>query len=174
MAHFTQIDPTTNTVLQTIVISNEQEHRGIDFIVNDLGLSGAWLKASYNARGGKHFIQIPKIKTYTKTLSSYDTNGNFISAGLVTETLTAQGLSASGLSGLRYNYPKPGDKYDPIADAFYTPTPYYTNWILDTTTYTWVPPIPYPTDNNKYVWVQSLTAWELLPNIQTNSLSSIN
>jgi hypothetical protein len=49
MAHFAEIDPNGGTVLRVLVVPNEQEHRGQDFLANDLGLSGVWVQTSYNA-----------------------------------------------------------------------------------------------------------------------------
>jgi hypothetical protein len=47
MAHFAQIDE-NNIVTQVIVVDNSQEHRGQEFINNDLGLEGTWIQTSYN------------------------------------------------------------------------------------------------------------------------------
>lgn len=49
MAHFAEIDPNGGTVLQVLVVPDEQEHRGQDFLANDLGLGGVWVQTSYNA-----------------------------------------------------------------------------------------------------------------------------
>lgn len=48
MAHFAEIDPNGGTVLQVLVVPDEQEHRGQDFLANDLGLGGVWVQTSYN------------------------------------------------------------------------------------------------------------------------------
>jgi hypothetical protein len=48
MAHFAEIDPNGGTVLRVLVIPNEQEHRGQDFLANELGLGGVWIQTSYN------------------------------------------------------------------------------------------------------------------------------
>ena len=47
MAHFAQIDE-NNVVTQVLVVPDEQEHRGEDFLANDLGLGGRWVQTSYN------------------------------------------------------------------------------------------------------------------------------
>ncbi len=49
MSHFAEIDPNGGTVLRVLVVPDEQEHRGQDFLANDLGLGGAWVQTSYNA-----------------------------------------------------------------------------------------------------------------------------
>lgn len=53
MAHFAEIDQ-NNVVLRVLVIPDEQEHRGQDFLANDLGLGGQWVQTSYNTFAGKH------------------------------------------------------------------------------------------------------------------------
>ena len=47
MAHFAEIDK-NGVVLQVLVVPDEQEHRGQDFLASDLGLSGTWVQTSYN------------------------------------------------------------------------------------------------------------------------------
>lgn len=48
MAHFAQID-NNNKVIQVLVVDNGLEHRGEDFLANELGLGGRWIQTSYNA-----------------------------------------------------------------------------------------------------------------------------
>ena len=47
MAHFAEID-NNNKVLRVLVVDNSQEHRGQDFLANELGLGGTWIQTSYN------------------------------------------------------------------------------------------------------------------------------
>lgn len=54
MAHFAEIDE-NNIVQRVIVIDNEQEHRGQEFIANDLGLGGRWIQTSYNGNFRKQY-----------------------------------------------------------------------------------------------------------------------
>ncbi len=54
MAHFAEIDE-NNTVLQVLVVGNEDEHRGQEFLADDLGLGGTWIQTSYNTRGNVHY-----------------------------------------------------------------------------------------------------------------------
>lgn len=49
MAHFAEID-TNNVVVRVLVVPNDQEHRGQEFLANDLGLGGTWIQTSYNHR----------------------------------------------------------------------------------------------------------------------------
>lgn len=47
MAHFAEIDE-DNKVVRVLVVDNSQEHRGEDFLAQDLGLGGKWVQTSYN------------------------------------------------------------------------------------------------------------------------------
>lgn len=47
MAHFAEIDK-NNIVVRVLVIDDEQEIRGQDYLANELGLGGNWIQTSYN------------------------------------------------------------------------------------------------------------------------------
>lgn len=53
MAHFAQIE--NDTVVRVLVVSDADEHRGQDFLANDLGLGGEWVQCSYNGRIRKQY-----------------------------------------------------------------------------------------------------------------------
>ena len=54
MAHFAEID-SDNKVLRVLVVPNEVEDRGQDYLANEIGLGGTWVQTSYNANfGGKY------------------------------------------------------------------------------------------------------------------------
>jgi hypothetical protein len=57
MAHFAEID-NNNVVLRVLVVDNEQEHRGQEFLAEDLGLGGRWIQTSYNANFRKMYAGI--------------------------------------------------------------------------------------------------------------------
>lgn len=48
MSHFAEIDE-NNIVLRVLVVSNEQEDRGQEYLSEDLGLGGKWVQTSYNS-----------------------------------------------------------------------------------------------------------------------------
>lgn len=54
MAHFAEID-SDNTVLRVLVVDNEIEATGAEFLSNLLG--GTWIQTSYNATIRKNFAQ---------------------------------------------------------------------------------------------------------------------
>jgi hypothetical protein len=53
MAHFAEIDG-EGTVLRVLVVADDQEARGQEFLADDLSLGGTWKKTSYNTAGGVH------------------------------------------------------------------------------------------------------------------------
>lgn len=53
MAHYAEIDE-NNVVIRVLVVPDNQEHRGHEYMANDLGLGGTWVKTSYNTNGGVH------------------------------------------------------------------------------------------------------------------------
>ena len=57
MAHFAEIDE-NNIVIRVLVVHNDDEHRGADFLANDLGLGGIWIQTSYNANIRKNFAGV--------------------------------------------------------------------------------------------------------------------
>jgi hypothetical protein len=72
MAHFAEVD-SNNVVLRVLVVGDDQEHRGQEFLANDLGLGGTWLKTSYNTQGGVHTTGgTPFRKNYAGIGYTYD------------------------------------------------------------------------------------------------------
>jgi hypothetical protein len=59
---------------------------------------------------------------------------------------------------LRGNYAGIGYTYDQVNDVFYAPQP-YPSWTLNTTSWTWDSPVPYPTDNDLYFWDEANLTW---------------
>jgi len=83
MAHFAEID-SNNIVTRVLVVANEQEHRGQDFLANDLGLGGNWIQTSYNANFRKHYAGIGY--SYDASLDAFIPPKCHDSATLNTET----------------------------------------------------------------------------------------
>jgi len=72
MAHFAEID-STGKVLRVLVVADDQQHRGHDFLANDLGLGGTWIQTSYNTFQGKHKSGgTPMRKNYAGYSHTYD------------------------------------------------------------------------------------------------------
>ncbi len=67
MAHFARIDE-NNIVQEVLVVDNSQEHRGQDFLANDLGLGGRWIQTSYNNNFRKQYAGIGYTYDETKDI----------------------------------------------------------------------------------------------------------
>lgn len=67
MAHFARIE--NNIVTDVLVVHNDLEHRGADFLANDLGLGGTWIQTSYNNRIRFNFAGIGM--TYDKNRDAF-------------------------------------------------------------------------------------------------------
>lgn len=68
----------------------------------------------------------------------------------------------SGREHLRYNFPGIGWIYDAEADAFYASQP-YPSWTLNTDTYVWEPPVPFPNTDGEFIdydWNEETQQWE--------------
>lgn len=68
MAHFAQIDD-NNVVTQVLVVPNEEEHRGQEYLSEDLNLGGRWIQTSYNGNIRKMFAGVGY--TYNETLDIF-------------------------------------------------------------------------------------------------------
>jgi hypothetical protein len=72
MAHFAEIDE-NNVVTRVLVVGDDQEHRGQEFLADDLGLGGTWVKTSYNTVAGEHRLGgTPFRKNYAGIGYTYD------------------------------------------------------------------------------------------------------
>jgi hypothetical protein len=60
---------------------------------------------------------------------------------------------------IRKNYAGIGYSYSDELDAFIPPKPYASR-VLDKDTCRWESPVPYPDDDQMYVWNEEETAWE--------------
>jgi hypothetical protein len=57
MAHFAEIDE-NNVVVRVLVVPDNAEDRGHDYLANDLGLGGTWIQTSYNNRIRKNYAGV--------------------------------------------------------------------------------------------------------------------
>jgi len=76
---------------------------------------------------------------------------------------TYGGQHRLGGTPFRKNYAGVGYKYDQTRDAFIEPKP-YDSWTLNETTCLWEAPVDYPDDDNKYIWNETTTSWDLIDN----------
>ena len=102
------------------------------------GDKSKWIKTSYNTNNGKHYV--PK------------------------EHQDFSEESADQSKALRYRFAGLGMKYDAENAVFYYPSSINASHIFDTTTWSWIPPIPKPENSKEspddegisYVWNESL------------------
>ena len=71
---------------------------------------------------------------------------------------TYGGVHSLGGTPLRKNFAGIGYIYDKERDAFYLPQP-YPSWTLNTQTFLWEAPVPYPTDGGVYTWDEATQSW---------------
>ena len=57
MAHFAEVND-RNEVVRVLVVPNSQEHRGQEFLAQDLNLGGRWIQTSYNGNIRKNYAGI--------------------------------------------------------------------------------------------------------------------
>lgn len=57
MAYFAEIDQ-NNIVVRVLSVHDSEEHRGEEFLRDDLALGGRWLQTSYNNRIRKNYAGI--------------------------------------------------------------------------------------------------------------------
>lgn len=64
-------------------------------------------------------------------------------------------------ASFRYNFAGIGYEFDPTPTpngAFIPPKP-YPSWLLNTNTYQWQAPVPYPDDGKMYYWDEATQSW---------------
>ena len=77
---------------------------------------------------------------------------------LQTSYNTIAGKHTQGGTPLRGNYAGIGYTYDHANDVFYSPQP-FSSWVLDQSTWTWKAPVDMPNDGKVYIWNEAKTAW---------------
>ena len=79
---------------------------------------------------------------------------------------TSGGQHNNGGTPFRKNYAGIGYTYDEQRDAFIPQKP-YASFILNEDTCLWEPPVPYPTDGERYLWNEETISWDLVSIIDT-------
>jgi len=69
-------------------------------------------------------------------------------------------IQTSYNGNFRKNYAGIGYSYDLIRDAFIPQKP-YASFVLNEDTCLWEPPVPYPTDGERYTWNEEELEWVL-------------
>lgn len=96
---------------------------------------GMWVKTSYNMKGGVY----------------YNPETNAVGAD--------QSIIVGDEARERKNYAQVGGWYDVVRNAFYSPQP-YASWTLNETSFLWEAPTAYPDDGELYDWNEETTSWD--------------
>ena len=84
--------------------------------------------------------------------TSYNTRGGV-------HYITDSNVPSSDQSkALRGNYASIGGVYDAENNVFYEAQP-HPSWVLNTSTWFWKAPTPYPADGKRYYWNESKLSW---------------
>lgn len=70
MAHFAEIE--NGKVVRVLVVANEFEAQGQDYLANQLGLGGTWIQTSYNGNIRGKFAGIGDI--YDEATDTFQTD----------------------------------------------------------------------------------------------------
>lgn len=134
MPYFAKIQPTQDASKFDVVEVISADQTFIDS--GAVGPSNEWIQTSYNTYGNVHYAPSPP----------------------------AEPMTPDGGTPLRANYAGIGYTYDTsytiggVVGVFYAPQP-YPSWTLNTSTFLWEAPVPYPTDGGAYTWDEATQSW---------------
>lgn len=137
MGYFAKVQPTEVSNIFTVVDVISADQAFID--TGLVGPANEWVQTSYNTYGNVHYAPSPPAEPHTP----------------------------DGGTPLRANYAGIGYTYDTsytindVVGVFYAPQP-YPSWILNTETFLWEAPVPYPTDGKVYNWDEATQSWVLV------------
>ena len=90
MAHFAEID-SNNVVVRVLVVADDQEQRGQEFLANDCNLGGNWIQTSYNGNIRGKFAGVGDVydevsdEFYTPVSDVVDIESTVIEQTAITE-----------------------------------------------------------------------------------------
>lgn len=110
-----------------------------------------------------HFAKVENGKVVNVIVAEQDfIDSGILGHGWIQTSYNTHGNQHPQGRPLRGNYAGLGDIYDEVNDVFYAPKP-YPSWVLNTNTWLWEAPIPYPNDGKVYKWNEELTMWKEIP-----------
>ncbi len=101
---------------------------------------------------------------YTGTGTGYSSGSGTVSTitgSSVTYAGGGGGATYNGGTPRRGNYAGVGYMYDKENDVFYAQQP-FSSWVLNTNTWLWESPVPYPNDGESYFWNEEDRNWNLI------------
>jgi hypothetical protein len=106
-----------------------------------------------------HFAQVENgIVTQVIVAEQDVIDSGLFGTGWVQTSYNTRGNQHPEGRPLRGNYAGVGYTYDSVNDVFYAPQP-YPSWTLNTISWTWDSPVPYPTDGEVYFWDEANLTW---------------
>ena len=105
-----------------------------------------------------HFAKVKDGIVTQVIVSEQDFVGTQAGTWVQTSYNTYGGQHLLGGTPLRKNYAGIGYMYDSTRNAFYSPQP-YASWTLNETTCLWEPPVARPDDGKMYEWNEDTTSW---------------
>lgn len=171
MAHFAKIDE-NNVVVEVQVVPDEEEHRGEDFL-KELGLSGRWIKTSYNTRMGIHYdpeTNLPSGKPqFRKNFAGADYSYNEeLDAFVPPKPIENPSFVIDPETGWWVPpVPKPSNcGIDPIdwneeTLSWEMVPPPYQSWNWNSESQRWAAPFPPPDNTLPYMWDENIQNWYL-------------
>jgi hypothetical protein len=106
-----------------------------------------------------HFAQVENgIVTQVIVAEQDVIDSGLFGTGWVQTSYNTRGNQHPEGRPLRGNYAGIGYTYDQVNDVFYAPQP-FASWTLNTTSWTWDSPVPYPTDGDEYFWDEANLTW---------------
>jgi len=158
MAHFAEINE-SNIVLRVLVVPDDQEHRGQEFMADDLGLGGTWIQTSYNTHGNVHLTGgIPlhynfggKGHVWDPVKEGFHAPEPFPS-WVLDETLIWQSPVVR---------PDRNQTWDETSVSWIKPPKPFAShvWLQAEGLGHWVAPVDYPQDGANYQWEEATTSW---------------
>lgn len=139
MPYFAQTIPTEveTKFLVTQVIAADQS------FIDTLPDASFWWQTSYNTYGNVHYAPSPPAEPHTPD-GGTPFRANYAGIGYTLDTSYT---------------------IDGVVGVFYAPQP-YPSWILNTSTFLWEAPVPYPTDGQNYIWDETTQSWVLAPTLE--------
>jgi hypothetical protein len=172
MAHFARIDE-NNMVIDVLVVPDEQEHRGHEFLSEDLGFGGTWIQTSYNSFQNVHYDIETRLPSGKPALRK-----NYAGIGYYyDENLDAfippkpEGLDSfivdSEIGWWVPPIPYPDDsagpfEWDEPSVSWIASEPPYPSWSWSPLEKKWNAPVPCPGEEYNYKWDEESQTWNPL------------
>jgi hypothetical protein len=138
------------------------------------GLSAFTLTTTISTNSGTENITLSGFRA--TVLRGIVAEQSLIDSGIAGDPSTWIEFASPLTTRIRNISPQEGYIYESIRDIFYPPQPYPSwvfekksikgldennNIIIESYSYNWVAPVPYPDDGQKYVWNETTLAWDL-------------